>query len=158
MIGLTCSWAWSRGPRLCPPPPLCVLSPLIADGRRGAVSPFLSLSLSVLSPLVLSLSLSLCLLSLMTNLSAAPVVKALHGTEWYTQCFFPPPSWKHLCPVKCLGNPFSHHWQCPTQIEGFVFGDEGESSLCFTELSGSSLRLFAPRHSPRDAVFLRSQL
>lgn len=78
MIGLTCSWAWNIGPTLSPPPPLCVLTSLIAEGRRGAepVSPFLSLNSFLPSSLCLFLSfyLSLCLLSLTSNLSEAPVV------------------------------------------------------------------------------------
>lgn len=126
MIGLTCSWAWSIG-LVRSPPPLCLLTSLIAEGRRG-----LSLSASLSFPLFFppflsrSIPLSLCLLSLMTNLSAAPVVAGCEysACDWMTQiCFF---TMKASLPVQWAflrRSPFSHQWQCQTQIEGFVFSD-----------------------------------
>lgn len=97
VIGLTCSWAWSIGPTRSPPPPLCVLTSLIAEGRRGAEPVSLSFFLSLRSFLSSSLYPFPCLLSLMTNLA---VSGSCCGRLWMlcmwlndTQCFSP---WKHL--------------------------------------------------------------
>lgn len=100
MIGLTCSWAWSIGPVLalsC----LCVLTSQIVKRRRGAEPVSISFFLSIISCLPLCvyfLSLSFCLLSLMTNLSAAPVVveRGCSACEWmrHTVFFL---LWKHFC-------------------------------------------------------------
>lgn len=113
-----------------PPPPLCVLTSLIAVGRRGAepVSPFFLSFPSILSSL--HPFRSRCLLPLMTNLavSSSCCVRLWKRCMWLsdTQRF---PPWKTSLPVQWVlyeRRPISDQWQCLTQIEGFVFRDEGE--------------------------------
>lgn len=93
MIGLTCSWAWSIGLTRSPPP-LCVLTSLIAEGRRGAEAvsfsffPSILFLLSSLDPF-LSHSASFHWWPTCQQLLLWQAVNALHVTEWYTVfCFF----------------------------------------------------------------------
>lgn len=98
MIGLTCSWAWSIGPILSTPPPLCVLTSLIAEGRRGAVSQCFFLSVLSLNPF-LSFSTSFHWWPTCQQLLLWQAVNALYVTEWYT--VFPHESISS-CPVSAL--------------------------------------------------------
>lgn len=166
MIGLTCSWAWSMGPVLSPSC-LCVLTSQIVKRRRGAEPVSISFFLSIISCLPLCVYFSprsLCPLSLMTNLSAAPVVveSGCSACEWMrcTVFFF---LYENIsvCPAQCLRScSISHQFLIWTQMEGFLFGwCRREGSLHFASLHSvvpfwKSLRLETWCH----AVLLTSAL
>lgn len=142
MIGLTCSWAWSMV--LCSLLLVCVSSPPRLSRGGGELSLSASLSFSLLFPAFLSVSifppaLSLCPFSLMTNLSAAPVVveSGCSACEWMrcTPFFFLYESIS-VCPAQCLRScSISHQFLIWTQMEGFLFGwCRREGSLHFASL------------------------
>lgn len=100
MIGLTCSWAWSMGPVLCPSC-LCVLASQIVKRRRGAEPVSISFFLSIIS------CLPLCLfsppLSLPPFIDDQPVSSSCCGRKWMLCMWVNEVHsllfsvWKHFC-------------------------------------------------------------
>lgn len=163
MIGLTCSWAWSTGPTLSPPPPLCVLTFLIAEGGGGEEGSWTChplFSFSLFFPPVLSLSISL---SLPPFIDDQPVSSSCRGRLWKlcmwlsdTHCF---PPWKLL--FSSTEGFIRHLWSATTTNPnwGFVFGGDGEDSLDFASVRSVAL-LWNSLHWGTwcNAAFLRSRL
>lgn len=141
MIGLTCSWAWSIG-LVCSPPPLCVLTSLIAKGRRGAQPFSLSFFPSILSSFPLSIhSASFHWWPTCQQLLLWQAVNTLHVTKWYTFVFS---TMKVSLPVQWALRGETH-----SLISDNVkpkLRDLSLVILCFSALNGFFLKLFALRH------------